>query len=122
MNFTKLFLATLCLAVKTSAMAAPLEILKAEGCDKSLQTMAQTYLANNAVLLSIYEDQSHSDRNIDLASLELCKSTDLDPGSFHLRRETTFCNKAGDSLTLYTYGNFFCSDETVLGIKSLKLK
>ncbi len=109
-------------SIHSAAMAAPVDVLKSEGCDKTLQAMAQSYLAENSVLLSIYEDQTRSNRSLELDTLELCKSLDLDPGSFNLRRETTFCSKTGDSITLYTFGDLYCDGEKVLGIKSLKLK
>jgi hypothetical protein len=111
----------LSLSMPAVARPTPLDVLQAEACDKTLQALAQSYLTENSILLSIYEDQTDSHRRLALETLELCQSLDLDPGSYKLRRETTFCNKTGDTITLYTFGDFYCDGEKVLGIKSLKL-
>lgn len=112
----------LSLSMPAVGRPTPLDVLQAEACDQTLQAMAQAYLTENSVLLSIYEDQTGSHRSLAIETLELCQSLDLDPGSYNLRRETTFCNKTGDAITLYTFGDLYCDGEKVLGIKSLKLK
>ncbi|WP_141734315.1 hypothetical protein [Oligoflexus tunisiensis] len=103
------------------APAAPLDILDQHGCDTKLEQLARDYLQANAVLVSIYEDQSPSGRRLDASTLKLCSSHDLDPGSWNLRRETGFCNEQGDRVEFYTYGNLWCDDEVVLGIKTMSL-
>lgn len=123
MKITKILLVAACFVINSDSMAeTPLDILKSEGCDKILVTLAQTYLNDNADLLKSFEEQTQTGRALDVTSLELCKSIDLDPGSFDLNRETTFCNESGDSITLNTNGNLYCDGEKVLSIKSLTLK
>lgn len=121
MKMIPLILMCLALGLQSVAHATPIDLLKENGCDQTLEALAKKYLKDNAILVSIYEDQSKTNRSLDIDALVLCASTDLDPGSWNLRRETAFCNKAADKVTLFTYGNLYCDDEQVLGVKSISL-
>jgi hypothetical protein len=113
---------SLVLAISSpAALSAPLETLQKHGCHTKLEQLARDYLEANSVLVSIYEDQSPSGSRLDPTLLKLCSSQDLDPGSWNLRRVTGFCSEQGDRVELYTYGNLWCDDEEVLGIKSISL-
>ncbi len=99
------------------AVTTPIEVLKSEGCHEIMKDLLRSFIEQNPVLLSIYEDEAGV--KINASDLSLCGSQDLDQGSTNLRRETRFCDRAGKILTVFTTGDSYCANEKVLGIKSL---
>jgi hypothetical protein len=94
--------------------------LEEPDCTTIYNELAQKYLDANPELLSIYEDKAHlSQVTINPTSFSFVESFDLDQGSWNLRREAIFIDGFGNRLELYTMGDLYCSDERILGIKSL---
>lgn len=112
-----LYVMTILLVMAPCVTAVPLETLKKEGCQKPLESLARLFIKKNHVLLSIYEERLGV--KLAIKHIRLCKSKDLDQGSSAVRRETSFCDQAGHKLTLYTVGDQYCTNEQVLGIKSM---
>ena len=99
-----------------------MEHANSESCDDVFVNIAKQYLTQHSSLLSIYVNMLNDSSGLDIKSLKLVFKTDLDQGSRSLRREVEFVNSSGDRVILYTQGDLFCSDESVLGIAKIIMK
>lgn len=88
-----------------------------ENCTQVFTELAKSYLSENQDLLSCFEHEA--EKRIDIDSLTLSDRSDLDQGSWDQRRVVKLCDKDEHCISLYTIGNLWCSDEKVLGIKTI---
>jgi hypothetical protein len=89
-----------------------------EGCNGLLTNLAKSYLKDNYMLLSCFEMESG--KTIDIDSLILTDSNDLDLGSYNLRREITLQDADKNTILLYSTGDLWCNGEKILGIKEIE--
>lgn len=88
-------------------------------CSNVFNTIAKDYLQKNGDYLEYFIRQSGL-KEFDFNSLKFVKAIDQNQGSFDLIREAYYLDKNKVSLVLITKGDFWCTNEQVLGIRELK--